>query len=231
MTCVVGNVGGCGSVTGRSGGGPGGRVVNSTGGGVGGECGCARVGQCNLAVGPGTRDFESSARSGVVRALPLEGREHMLSTVSGPEHECAVFAPVEPRSAWPSHGPSISPDQAAMAKFGPVCAGYPSYPDAPLDAVQLAEGLALWLRWEPGKPGAHRYPGTCPFNRMDSRRRRGLPGTSWRGVRSGGSAGRTVLGRRCRKPPSRAGHGVGHWTAFRPRGLPRRAWSGELRGL
>lgn len=139
VTCVVGNVGGCGSVTGRSGGGPGGRVVNSTGGGVGGECGCARVGQCNLAAGPGTRDFESSARSGVVRALPLEGREHMLSTVSGPEHECAVFAPVEPRSAWPSHGPSISPDQAAMAKFGPVCAGYPSYPDAPLDAVQLAE--------------------------------------------------------------------------------------------
>ncbi len=183
VTRVAGNVGGCGSATGRSGGGTGGRVVNSTGGGVGGECGCARVGQCNLAVGPGTRGCESSARSGVVRVLPLEGREHILSTVSGPEHERALFAPVEPRSAWPSQGPSVYPHQMPLAKFGPAFTGSPSYPDGRLEAVRLAERLAFWLRWGPGKPAAHRHPGTYPSR---SRQHRGLPGTSWRVGRPGG---------------------------------------------
>jgi len=57
-----------------------------------------------------------------------------------------------------------------MAKFGPVWTGYPSHPDAPLDVGRLAEGLALSLRWEPGRPGAHRHLPVQPD---------GLPPAPW----------------------------------------------------
>jgi hypothetical protein len=96
MAGVTGDMGGCGGMAGGTRSGTGRRVIGSSGGGMSGTRSSSRSAHGDFAAHPATRSFEGFPGSIVVRVLCLEGREHVLGAVRGPERQRPVIVLVEP---------------------------------------------------------------------------------------------------------------------------------------
>jgi hypothetical protein len=87
VTGVTRNVGGCGGVTGSTGGGADRSLIGVASGSVGRKCGGARLAHRYITTHPGTPCFDSFPRAVVFRVFLLEVWEYTLGAVSGPEHQ------------------------------------------------------------------------------------------------------------------------------------------------